>query len=343
MRIAVVGAGAIGGLLAARLANSGVDITVVDIGDHLAAIRSHGLKVIHPEGAEEMATVRAVATCGEAGQQDAVFLSVKATQIAALAPAMRAMFNDETVVVTTQNGLPWWYFQNFDGPHRGHRLRTADPDGIIEANIEPARIIGCVVYPAGVVVAPGVIRHVEGDRFPLGTLDGQPSARTAQISDALVKAGFKAPILDDIRSEIWLKLWGNMSFNPISALTHATLAAICREPSTRSLAADMMREAAVIAEKLGVTFRVSLEKRIAGAERVGEHKTSTLQDVEAGRMIEIDALIGSVVELGRLTGVATPSIDAVYALLQLLQKTLLEQHAKCVLLPVAQSLSAASP
>jgi 2-dehydropantoate 2-reductase len=334
MKVAVVGAGAIGGLLAARFVNRGFDVTVVDVGAHLAAIQSRGLTIVHPDGGEETADVRAVASCAEAGTQDAVFLCVKATQIAGLAPPLRTLFDNDTAVVTTQNGLPWWYFQNFSGPHQGYRLRTADPDGIIAENIEARRIVGCVVYPAGEMIAPGVIRHVEGDRFPVGALDGRPSAQVDRISEALIKADFKSPVLEDIRSEIWLKLWGNMSFNPISALTHATLAAICREPSTRGLAASMMREAAAIAEKLGVTFRVTLDKRIAGAEKVGEHKTSTLQDVEAGRMIEIDALIGSVIELGELTGIATPAIAAVYALLQLLQRTMRDQHAKCVLLPV---------
>jgi 2-dehydropantoate 2-reductase len=333
MKITVVGAGAIGGILAVKLAKSGEDVTVVDLGAHLAAIKSKGLKVIHHDGTQEVATMRAVATCAEAGPQDLVFLSVKANQIEGLAPAMRALFNNDTMVVTTQNGLPWWYFQNFRGPHQDYRLRTADANGMIAANIEARRIIGCVVYPAGEMIAPGVIKHVEGDRFPVGELDGADSARIKQVSEALVKAGLKSPILPDIRSEIWLKLWGNLSFNPISALTHATLVDICQEPATRELAANMMREAQTIAEKLGVTFRVPLDKRIAGAEKVGKHKTSTLQDIEAGRPVEIDALIGSVIELGELTGVATPSINAVHALLKLLQKTMQEEKAKSVLVP----------
>ena len=195
---------------------------------------------------------------------------------------MRALFDADTIVVPIQNGLPWWYFQNFAGPHAGYRLRTADPDGVIEQKIDSRRLIGCVVYPAGEIVAPGVVKHVEGDRFPVGELDGTESERVRRVSEALVNAGLKSPVLDDIRSEIWLKLWGNMSFNPISALTHATLVDICEEPATRALAAHMMREAQAIAEKLGVTFRVPLEKRIAGAAKVGKHKTSTLQDVEAG-------------------------------------------------------------
>jgi 2-dehydropantoate 2-reductase len=336
MNIGIVGAGAIGGMLAVRLALSGQSVTVVDLGAHLAAIKARGLKLVRADGSEETATqLRAVASCAEAGVQDLVFLAVKANQVAGLAADMRALFHQDTMVVPIQNGLPWWYFQNFSGPHRGYRLKTADPTGVIEANIESHRIIGCVVYPAGEIVAPGVIKHVEGERYPVGELDGANTARVKKLSDALVAASLKSPILEDIRSEIWLKLWGNMSFNPISALTHATLEDICREPATRALAADMMREAQVIGEKLGATFRVPLEKRIAGAEKVGKHKTSTLQDVEAGRRIEIDALMGSVIELGELTGVATPAIRGVYALMKLLDKTMAAEHARVVLQPLA--------
>ena len=335
MNIGIVGAGAIGGMLAVRLALSGQKVTVVDLGAHLEAIKARGLKLLHADGSEEIATgLRAVASCAEAGVQDAVFLAVKANQVEGLAPQLRAMFHEDTMVVPLQNGLPWWYFENFNGPHPGYRFRTADPQGVIETNIEPRRIIGCVVYPAGEIVAPGVIKHVEGDRFPVGELDGTSTGRVKQLADAMVAAALKSPVLDDIRSEIWLKLWGNMSFNPISALTHATLVDICQEPTTRALAADMMREAQAIAEKLGAKFRVPLEKRIAGAEKVGKHKTSTLQDVEAGRRVEIDALLGSVIELGELTGVALPAIRGVYALMKLLDKTMADEHAKVVLQPL---------
>jgi 2-dehydropantoate 2-reductase len=334
MKICVVGAGAMGGLLAARCAIAGMDVTAIDVGANLEAIRKHGLKLIHHDGREEVArNIRAAATCAEAGPQDIVFLSVKAYQIEMLAPQLGALFGADTVVVTTQNGLPWWYFQNFKGPHAGYRLKTADPNGTIEANIDPSRIIGCVVYPAGELAAPGVVKHLEGDRFPVGELDGSESERVKRVSEALVSAGFKSPVLSDIRSEIWLKLWGNMSFNPISALTHATLVDLCQDPYTRKLAADMMQEAQAIAEKLGVTFRVTIDKRIAGAEKVGKHKTSTLQDVEAGRAVEVDALIGSVLELGELTATPTPAIAAVHALLKLLVKTMHDERAKVVLEP----------
>ena len=336
MNIGIVGAGAIGGMLAVRLALSGQKVTVVDLGTHLEAIKARGLKMLHADGSEEIATgLRAVASCAEAGVQDAVFLAVKANQVEGLAPQLRAMFHQDTIVVPLQNGLPWWYFENFNGPYQGYRFKTADPQGVIETNIEPRRIIGCVVYPAGEIVAPGVIKHVEGDRFPVGELDGTSTERVKKLADAMVAALLKSPVLDDIRSEIWLKLWGNMSFNPISALTHATLVDICQEPTTRALAADMMREAQAIAEKLGAKFRVPLEKRIAGAEKVGKHKTSALQDVEAGRRVEIDALLGSVIELGELTGVALPAIRGVYALMKLLDKTMAEERAKVVLQPLA--------
>lgn len=332
MKIAIIGAGAIGGMLAVRLALSGHAVTVVDQGAHLEAIRSNGLKLVHPDGSEEVAQdLRAVASCADAGSQDLVLLALKAYTIAAVAPQMRALFADDTIVVTLQNGLPWWYFQNFNGPHAGYRLKSADPDGMVEENIEARRIIGCVVYPAGEIVAPGVVKRLEGDRFPVGELDGTESERVKKVSEAFVGARWKAPILNDIRSEIWLKLWGNMSFNPISALTHATLVDICREPATRQLAADMMRETQTIAEKLGVTFRVPLEKRIEGAEKVGRHKTSTLQDVEAGRAVEVDALIGSVIELSELTGTPAPASRAVHALLKLLVATMHEERARVVL------------
>jgi len=341
MKIGIVGAGAIGGLLAVRLSLSGQPVTVVDRGAHLAAIKNSGLKLVHADGSEEVATnLRAVATCAEAGEQDVVFLAVKANQIAPLASQITSMFHRDTVVIPIQNGLPWWYFQKFSGPYADYRMRTADPDGVISAHIDPARIIGCVVYPAGELIAPGVIKHVEGDRLPIGELDGVETERVKQISEVITGAGLKAPILPDIRSEIWLKLWGNLSFNPISALTHATLVDLCQDPTTRELASDMMREAQAIGEKLGATFRVPLEKRIAGAEKVGKHKTSTLQDVEAGRAIEIDALIGSVKELGEVTGVKTPHIDAVYALMSLLAKTMEAERAKVVLEPVREGTPA---
>ncbi len=321
MRICIVGAGAIGGLLGARLADAGNDVTFIDRGAHLEAIRRDGLRLVMADGGEIVARCPATDDFAEPGPQELVILGVKAHVIPAVAPRLPALFDSDTMVVTVQNGLPWWYFQKHGGPFDGRRLETLDPDGVIESHIEADRVIGCVVYPAAAVEAPGVIRHVEGDRFPVGELDGRETERVRRLSETLEGAGFRSRILDDIRSEIWLKAWGNLSFNPISALTRATLVEICRFPETRELAASMMREAQAIAEKLGVTFRHTIEKRIAGAEAVGAHKTSMLQDVEAGRPLEIEALVGVVIELGRMTETPTPSIDAVYACAKLLDRT----------------------
>jgi len=237
--------------------------------------------------------------------------------------------------VTMQNGIPFWYFHKHGGPLEGRQVRSVDAEGRLASLIPPERIIGCVVYPASELVAPGVVRHVEGERFPVGELDGSTSARVQAISDCFTRAGFKAPVLDNIRAEIWLKLWGNLSFNPISALSHATLEGICQYPVSRELAANMMREAETVASRLGISFRVTLEKRIAGAEKVGRHKTSMLMDVEAGRGPEIDALVGSVVELGRFTDTPTPTIDAVYALVKLLERTMSDEQGQVRLLKLA--------
>ena len=328
MKICVVGAGAIGGLMGAKLSLAGEDVTLIDQGAHLEAIKEHGLKLVMHDGAELLARdCRATGDMAEAGPQDLVIIAVKAHQIAPLAPHMRALFGPETAVMTVQNGLPWWYFHKHGGEFDGRRIEAVDPGGEIDANIEVDRIIGCVVYPAGEVTAPGVVHHVEGNRFPIGELDGSHSGRVESISQAIINAGFKSYVLDDIRSEIWLKLWGNLSFNPISALTHATLVDICRFPATRDLAVEMMKEAQAVAHKLGIEFRHTIEKRIAGAESVGKHKTSMLQDVEAGRALEVEAMVGAVVELGRLTETPTPYIDAVYACVKLLDRTMGEESA----------------
>jgi len=251
-----------------------------------------------------------------------VILAMKAHQVEAIVNDVPKLFGPETVVVTMQNGIPYWYFHKHGGELAGSTVRSVDPTGLIGRKIPAERVIGCIVYPASELIAPGVVKHIEGDRFPIGELDGSSSVRVAKVSQCFTQAGFKAPVLDDIRAEMWLKLWGNLTFNPISALTRSTLLDICQYPPTRELAAAMMTEAQTIAHKLGITFRVSLEKRIAGAEKVGRHKTSMLQDVEAGRAPEIDALVGSVVELGRLTQTRTPHIDAIYALMKLLAATI---------------------
>jgi len=329
MRIAIVGAGAIGGYLGARLAAAGEEVTFIARGANLAAIRSRGMKLILEDGAEVHASgARACEKMSEAGPQDVVLLTVKAHQVAAVAPALPDLFNQHTGIVTMQNGIPWWYFQKHGGAYEGKPILAADPDGAIARHIDPARNIGCVVYPAANLIAPGVVQVVEGNRFTLGELDGSTTPRLQAIAASLIKAGFKAPITNEIRSEIWLKLWGNLSFNPISALTHATLVDICQFALTRELATQMMTEAEAIAKNLGITFRVSIERRIAGAEKVGAHKTSMLQDVEQGRPIEIEALVGSVVELGSLTQTPTPHISAVFACASLLARTLNVQHGR---------------
>lgn len=329
MKIAIVGAGAIGGLVGARLALAGEQVTFLVRGANLLAIRNKGIKLIEHDGTEQVATnVAATDDYAEAGPQDVVILALKAHQVAAVADQLPLLFGPDTCVVTMQNGIPYWYFHQHGGHLEGRTVHSVDPDGTLAARIPPSRVIGCVVYPASELVAPGVVRHVEGERFPLGELDGSASPRVQAISECFTRAGFKAPVLDNIRSEIWLKLWGNLTFNPISALCHATLEGICQYPVARSLAADMMKEAEAVANKLGVTFRVTLDKRIAGAEKVGRHKTSMLMDVEAGRGPEIDALVGSVVELGRFTDTATPHIDAVYALVKLLERTMTEERGQ---------------
>ena len=323
MKICVVGAGAIGGMMAAKMALAGNDVTVIDQGAHLAAIKKNGLKLIWEDGSELVAQVKAVDTVSEAGEQDLVILGVKAHFLDQVAPELHTMMGPDTVIMTVQNGLPWWYFHKHGGTHDGKRLISLDPSGVLTKHIDADRIIGCVVYPAAAVTEPGVIHHVEGDRFPIGELDGSESERVQKLHDLLVDAGFRSRILDDIRSEIWLKAWGNLSFNPISALTHATLVDICQFAETRELATSMMQEAQDIAEALGITFRHTIEKRISGAEGVGAHKTSMLQDVEAGRSLETEALIGSILEMGEMVGKPSPSIKTVYACVKLLNKVML--------------------
>jgi len=325
MRVCVVGAGAIGGLMATRLAGAGHPVTVIDQGAHLAAIRDNGLKLIWHDGIEHTARVKAVESAAEAGPQDLVILAVKAHFLDQVVREIDAMLEPATMIMTVQNGLPWWYFQKHGGRHDGEKLKSLDPSGILSRNIDPDRVIGCVVYPAAHVAAPGVIHHAEGDRFPIGELDGRETERAKRVHDVLVSAGLKSRVLADIRSEIWLKAWGNLCFNPISALTHATLVEICQFAETRALAADMMREAQNVAEKLGIKFRHTIEKRIEGAEGVGAHKTSMLQDVELGRSLETEALVGSILELAKLTETPAPSIQAVYACVKLLNKVMVAE------------------
>jgi ketopantoate reductase/2-keto-4-pentenoate hydratase/2-oxohepta-3-ene-1,7-dioic acid hydratase in catechol pathway len=327
MRVCVVGAGAIGGLLAAKIATAGHPVTVVDMGAHLEAIQQNGLKLIWEDGTEIVSKVKAVSSAADAGEHDLVILAVKAHYLENVVRDIEKMMHADTMVMTVQNGLPWWYFQRLGGPHDGHKMSSLDPSGVLTRKIDPARLIGSVVYPAAAAVELGVIHHVEGDRFPVGELDGSETDRVKWVHDVLVSCGLKSRVLTDIRSEIWLKAWGNLSFNPISALSHATLVAICQFAVTRQLAADMMAEAQAVAEKLSVTFHVTIEKRIAGAESVGAHKTSMLQDVEVGRSLETEALVGSILEMAELTNTPAPSIKAVYACVKLLNKVMLTEGA----------------
>ena len=332
MKFGIVGAGAIGGLLAARLALAGHEVIVLARGRNLEAVARDGLRLVDEDGREHHApTVRAVARLAEFGLPDAVLLTVKAHQVHALLPDLAeglAAAGGRCMLVTMVNGIPWWYFQRLPGPWEGQVLASVDPGGALAAAIDPACIVGSVVYPAAELVAPGRVRLIEGNRFGLGELDGSRGERIEALAAALAGAGFKAPVTRDIRSELWLKLWGNLSFNPISALTQATLEDICRFAPTRDLAARMMTEARDVAAKLGARFKITLEQRIAGAEAVGAHKTSMLQDVQAGRELELAALVGAVAELGRLTATPTPAIDAILAVTALLDRTLQNGHAR---------------
>ena len=327
MKIAIIGVGAIGGYVGARLAHCGEDVTFIARGANLEALQSRGIRLLLGDGSEQAVPhVKATSDYAAAGPQDLVILAMKAHQVEAVAREVPKLFGPETTVLPMQNGIPYWYFHAHGGALAGTQVKSVDPDGVIAKYIPCERVIGCVVYPATELVSRGVIKHVEGNRFPVGEPDGSTSERVKRVSEALIRGGLQAPVLADIRAEIWLKLWGNLTFNPISALSRATLAGICQYPLSRDLARDMMTEAQTIANKLGVTFRVPIEKRIAGAERVGHHKTSMLQDVEASRTLEVDALLGSVVELARLTDTPTPHLNTVYALTKLLAKSVEEDR-----------------
>jgi len=325
MKVCVVGAGAIGGYMAVRMARAGHDVSVIARGPHLTAIRANGMKLIEDGGESVADNLTATDRIRDLGPHDVVFLALKAHQIAAVVDDLPALMGPDTCLVTLQNGIPWWYFQKLDGPYADRVVETVDPGGLLFNAIDPDRIIGCIAYPAATIAEPGVIKHIEGTRFPVGELDGSESARVQRVSQLLAESGFKARVLTDIRSEIWLKLWGNLTFNPISALTHSTLVDICQFPLTRSLAAAMMTEAQAIGERLGAGFRVSIDRRIAGAESVGKHKTSMLQDVEVGKALEIDGMLGAVVELAEVTGVEVPTLRALYACVSLLGKTIVDE------------------
>ncbi len=316
MKICVFGAGAIGGYMGAKLASAGADVSLVARGPHLAAMQANGLTLIEETGTSTVA-VRAEEDPAALGPQDYLIITLKAHSVPSLVPAMQPLIGPDTTIVSGVNGLPWWYFHKFGDALEGTVLESVDPGGAQWNGFGPERVLGCVVYPAAEVVEPGAVKHIEGNRFSLGEPDGSKSDRALALSKALTAAGLKAPVRPRIRDELWVKLWGNLSFNPISALTHATLDVLCTDPGTRDVALRMMVEAQDIAESLGTKFPVDVERRIDGGAAVGAHKTSMWQDLDAGRPMEIDALIGSVQELGRLVGKPTPTIDTVLALIQL--------------------------
>jgi 2-dehydropantoate 2-reductase len=321
MKICIFGAGAIGGYMGVKLAQAGADVCLVARGPHLAAMQVNGLTLIEEGG--ELTTVPVMASDdpAELGPQDYVIVTLKAHSVPPVVEKMKPLIGENTTIVSGVNGVPWWYFHGVGGDLEGTRLASVDPNDLQWNGFGPDRVLGCVVYPAAEVIEPGVIKHIEGTRFSIGEPDGSKSERAITLSKVLIAAGLKAPVRQRIRDEIWVKLWGNLSFNPISALTHATLDVLCTDPATRSVTRDMMVEAQEIAEKLGVKFPIDVDRRIDGGASVGSHRTSMWQDLELGRPMEIDALVTSVQELGHLTNTATPTIDTVLALVQLRAKT----------------------
>jgi 2-dehydropantoate 2-reductase len=316
MKICIFGAGAIGGLMGAKLAAKGdVDVTFIARGPHLAAMRENGVKLIS-EGTEQIVHPRCVESAEEAGPQDYVLVTLKAHSLPSAAKKMQPLLGPDTAIVSAVNGIPWWYFHGLSGPYEGRIVQSVDPEGQVSALLPPSRAIGCIVYPAAEVTAPGVIDHSYGDRFSLGEPDGSRSPRAQALSEALIAAGFKAPVRPKIRDELWVKLWGNMAFNPISALTTATLDVLTADEGQRGVARAMMLEGQRVAEALGVRFAIDVDKRIAGAAEVGAHKTSMLQDLERGRPMEIEALLGAVVELADWVGEAAPISRSVLALVR---------------------------
>lgn len=319
MHICVVGAGAIGGLLAARFARSGQEVTVIARGANHEVVRQRGIQIIEADGSSTVSeNVQSSDQFELSVAPDILVIALKAHQILSVVSDLPNLWNSDTTIVPVQNGIPWWYFYKEGGIFDGIRLRSLDPDGILESTIPSNQIVGSIAFPAAIKSAPGVITHIEGDRMPVGEPDGSKSNRAIALAGILSEAGFRSRVLTDIRSHIWLKAWGNLAFNPISALTRSTLREICLLPGTRSLSSSMMEEAHSIATALDVNIRLSIEQRIAGAEGVGEHRTSMLQDVEAGMPMEIEPLIGVFMELGTLTSTPTPLIDAIHALVSLL-------------------------
>ena len=320
MKYLIAGAGAIGAYIGARMAQAGFDVTLFARGPHLRAMQEHGVQVKSAEG-DFLARPRITGSMEEIGPVDVVFLSVKAHGLPQLAPHLKPVLGADTAVVSTQNGIPWWYFQGFGGEWDGLRLERVDPGGVISSVIEARRVVGSIVYLATEIIAPGVIQHIEGNRLTLGEPDGSRSERVRQIAEALIASGLRCPITTRLRHEIWVKLLGNASLNPVSALTRATIVQMVRDPGVCSVVRSIMQEVEAVSHKLGMELPISIDQRIAGAEKVGEHKTSMLQDLEAGRPMELEALVGAVVELGERVGLSMPTTRTVYHCAKLLTQS----------------------
>ncbi len=320
MRIAVVGAGAIGAYCGAALHRGGAEVHLVARGDHLRAMREHGVRVISPRG-DFTARPHATDDPAEIGPVDYVFLGLKAHSYPSCGALVEPLLAEHTALVPAQNGIPWWYFHELPGPYRGRRIEAVDPGGATSAVLPPERAIGCVVYPATVIEAPGVIRHLEGTRFSIGEPSGEISGRCQALSEAMVAGGLKCPVEADLRDDIWIKLMGNVAFNPLSALTRATMVEICQHPHTRQLVVQLMEETLDIAARVGSTPDISIEKRLRGAENVGHHKTSMLQDLEAGKQLELDAIVTAVVEMADIAGADAPTLRTIHAATDLLART----------------------
>src|ERR1700691_133878 len=327
MRFLIVGAGAIGAYIGARMTQAGFDVTLVARGPHLRAMQERGVEVKSSEG-DFVVRPRVAGSLEEVGPVDVVFLGVKAHGLAQLAPQLRPVLGPETTVVSTQNGIPWWYFQGFGGDWEGMRLERVDPGGVISSAIEAHRVVGSIVYFATEITAPGMIQHIEGDRISLGEPDGTRSDRCRRIAEALIASGLRCPVTTRIRHEIWVKVLGNASLNPVSALTRATLVQMVRDPGVSSLIRTIMQEVEAVSSKLGMELPVSIDQRMAGAEKVGEHRTSMLQDLEAGRPMELEALVGAVVELGERVGLPMPYTRTVYNCTKLLAQSAMAQPPK---------------
>ncbi|WP_327672478.1 MULTISPECIES: 2-dehydropantoate 2-reductase [unclassified Streptomyces] len=322
MKIAVVGAGAIGAYVGAALHRGGADVHLVARKDHLRAIQAEGVRVLSPRG-DFTAHPHATDDPNEIGPVDYVFLGLKAHSYPSCGSLVAPLLGEHTALVAGQNGVPWWYFHKLSGPYEGRRIEAVDPGGATSKVLPPERAIGCVVYPATVIESPGVIRHLEGTRFSIGEPDGSLSRRCTDLSEAMVAGGLKCPVEQNLRDDIWIKLMGNAAFNPISALTRATMTDMCRHPLTRAMVARVMEEILDIAARVGSTPEISIEKRLRGAEGVGAHKTSMLQDLEAGKQLELDAIVTAVVEMADITGAEAPTLRAIHAATDLLARTVL--------------------